>query len=253
MSGEVFAPVDWTMSGEVFAPVDCPCIDASPALDALVGPENCTQFAPRAGKPDVCYPLGFGTGSCRSWDMGLAPHCDGRSPPQWCRESWCYVDPVQCSKSKHDLHGTRNQPGLLGSLFFSYGTCNSSDQSWTTSYDWDAARLRYLRVVVPDFDYPWHFKREPTGAICQGRANASRWCEVAFWDDTVPWVGAIIDYLERGRERFDFGGYNFTARSEGASEGVKLSGGKNFTAAVRDVQYSAADMVRRSVSTPHGL
>ena len=225
--------------------VDCPCVDASPVLAALVGPDNCTLFAPRAGKPEVCYPPDFGIGSCRAWDMGLAPHCDGGSPPQWCRESWCYVDPMQCARSSHDLHGTLNQNGLLGNLFFSYGTCKSSDQPWTISYDWDAARSREMRVVVPDFDYPWHFKREPNGAICQGRSNTSGWCEDAFWDDTIPWAGAFIDYLEIGRATFGFSVLNYTARSNGASESVRLSGGSNWSAAIRDVQYGAADLVRR--------
>ena len=37
------------------------------------------------------YPADFGTGSCKAWDEGMAPFCDGPNPPAHCAKKWCFV------------------------------------------------------------------------------------------------------------------------------------------------------------------
>jgi len=90
----------------------------------------CAAIADRSGTTIMNYggPVTFDgcVGSfCSPWDKGTNPKCVGDSPPDWCSQSWCYVDPEACdistapSVSKAMIGATIQG----GPLYFSYATC----------------------------------------------------------------------------------------------------------------------------------
>ena len=70
------------------------------------------------------YASTYGLNKCDAHDATLAPYCSvgtGRSPPEWCADSWCYVDATNCE----DLVLTNSVffPGLK----YSYSTCGDAN------------------------------------------------------------------------------------------------------------------------------
>lgn len=82
-------------------------------------------------KTEVSYPADLG-GSCDQWEAESHPTCKGNSPPAWCKESWCYVDPRNCHLQILPKKAVY-QPGALYQtlpLYYSYSTCGATD-TWT--------------------------------------------------------------------------------------------------------------------------
>ena len=218
----------------------CPCIDVSHLLAAATT-ENCTLHMAAEGIPQdpVCYPVGYGSW-CQAWDHGVAS-CNAANPAFYCTQSWCYVDHERCRRSEYDLTGTKLWPSLVGELYFSYGSCGSSDAArvdYNQAFDEDVGVHRALSVVIPAPNYPWHFKREPSsGALCGWEQRELQWCVDLAWDGSVAWEGAMIDYLERVRQVGGFKSFNYTMRSFSADLAIRQRPtGNNWTAAVHDVQ-----------------
>ena len=78
------------------------------------------------GGTEYTYPATYGFDSCATHDTGLQPYCNVANPPDWCADSWCYVD-TNCNVGIGALHSSYF-PGLV----YSYATCGSSNSfgSW---------------------------------------------------------------------------------------------------------------------------
>ena len=119
----------------------CPCLSGSTTL-----PNGGTVLL--AGKT-YDYPASYGLGTCEKHDETLAPYCSvgtGRSPPEWCADTWCYVDPANCA----DLVTTNSVffPGLK----YSYSTCGDANtfDSWFRGND-DSHTLADLTNLVSGY------------------------------------------------------------------------------------------------------
>lgn len=109
----------------------CPCIgiDYSSAN---------TTFNPIAINDGISsthgdFPAELGT-SCKAWDDKSHPLCKSSSPPDFCKQRWCFVDPCNC-----DLPGTDKQSSSTylstwtyhkKPLHYSYETCGSTIDPW---------------------------------------------------------------------------------------------------------------------------
>ena len=100
----------------------CPCLSGSTTL-----PNGGTVLL--AGKT-YDYPASYGLGTCEKHDETLAPYCSvgtGRSPPEWCADTWCYVDKDTCNRVN-----LKSSYFVDVDLYYSYATCGSlnSFDSW---------------------------------------------------------------------------------------------------------------------------
>ena len=68
----------------------CPCLSSS----STSLPNN--NQVVLAGKT-YDYPATYGLDTCKSHDEALAPYCSETPKPEWCSDSWCYVDAKNCS------------------------------------------------------------------------------------------------------------------------------------------------------------
>lgn len=104
---------------------DCPCV----GIDDIEGETTVSlgDGKTKDHKADV-------GAKCKSWEEGWHPECKGKSPPGWCSQQWCYVDPCNCKnvadvpKPSDYLPGAKYQGKPV---HYSYATCGGSD-SWTT-------------------------------------------------------------------------------------------------------------------------
>ena len=93
----------------------CPCVEW-PGLDNYVD-GSCLNYTPSGGMEDAlssssstsnsnsyCYPIDYGAGICKTWDLTMQPFCADSSgdalpsAPAWCFDQFCYVDPNNCDK-----------------------------------------------------------------------------------------------------------------------------------------------------------
>jgi hypothetical protein len=110
----------------------------SSAVDAAKwGAENCRciGIGPQPGTTKVsikdkhvAYPADTGA-TCHAWDAGNHPECSGGSPPSWCSQAWCYVDPCSCTLSTppktSNYLPSANYQGKP--IYYSYATCGGTD------------------------------------------------------------------------------------------------------------------------------
>lgn len=95
----------------------CPCV----GIDNLKG-----YYASQEDYYHVQRPVEAGA-SCEAWDDAKHPACRGSMPPQWCSQSWCYVDPCNC---KLDVVPKMSTAGIKyqgNDAYWSYNTCGGTD------------------------------------------------------------------------------------------------------------------------------
>lgn len=241
---------------------DCPCIDVSQlfvdaglfvqdkyvqVLQAEPGGDNCVagaiiDYKMGRGMPNktaFCHPSNYGSLTCQAWDAGYPlPHaCGAIDAPSWCPLSWCYVDKDACRRSDKDVQGTLAFPALAGSLFFSYGTCGTATEdvlSYTTDQEpiTDIGNGQVVAVGIPAMDYPMHYKRDANGSVVTGIGEL-------YFDDSVPWEGSMIDFMNAVQSTSVFAGFNYTYSSNGARLTKPSS---KWTAVVYDVGNHLLDM-----------
>eukprot|EP00931_Biecheleriopsis_adriatica_P028389 TRINITY_DN16929_c0_g1_i1.p1 TRINITY_DN16929_c0_g1~~TRINITY_DN16929_c0_g1_i1.p1 ORF type:complete len:332 (+),score=59.32 TRINITY_DN16929_c0_g1_i1:84-1079(+) len=97
-----------------------------------IGPQPGTTKVAIDGKL-VDFPADTGS-MCQAWEKGNHPQCSGKSPPSWCSQAWCYVDPCKCKlATPPKTSGYLPDSNFQGKpVFFSYATCGGSD-SYTAS------------------------------------------------------------------------------------------------------------------------
>jgi len=104
------------------------------------GAENCrcVGVGPQPGTTQVTikdkqvdFPADVGA-FCNAWEEDNHPECSGNEPPDWCSQSWCYVDPCSCKlptppKTSNYVPAANYQGKAV---YYSYATCGGSD-SWS--------------------------------------------------------------------------------------------------------------------------
>ena len=119
---------------------ECPCLDV-PQVNPFF--PNCTIV--EQGDEVFCYSVDYGR-YCNTWDESLEPYCSHENDdvPDWCFQSWCYVDATKCIESTVQMSLSVIHDGL----FFSYETCGSED-TWSQYNIRNALQGRKLKVGIP--------------------------------------------------------------------------------------------------------
>ena len=93
-------------------------------------------FATHTTPAGFSYPAKYGVGECAAWDATMQPDCADaagapkENAPEWCADSWCWVDQTNCKLADTDVTKSAYFPG--SSLVFSYNTCGkkSTFDTW---------------------------------------------------------------------------------------------------------------------------
>ena len=91
-----------------FSP-ECPCINLEEHVGAFWSGENrSVEIDFQASGLNVnrscfvsdrfLYPGNYGLGTCRKWDNGVPPYCEGNENT-FCTRPWCYVNASACKDS----------------------------------------------------------------------------------------------------------------------------------------------------------
>jgi len=226
---------------------ECPCIDATEALSVL---SNCVRedyetspgiLINRGVNEINCVPLSYGS-FCQSHDLINDPSCfsgDSQNStnvdlfkkqtdliPEYCSKQWCYVDEKKCKESSELLY--QSDSTVPSNLFHSYTTCGSGADSWLDFHTTKSVRNKVIQVTIPAIRFPMHYKTK------DGKVDES-----LYSDDSVPFEGWIIDYLNTISDISNITKFTFTHRSGGSDKAIP---GSIFTAAVYDVQVGISDM-----------
>jgi len=226
----------------------CNCINQTSVLASLEN-RHCTTAA---GKPGVYLKLG---GSCVSYDYGSSaclqhdllhdPICQGdlstTTIPPYCSQPWCFVNATSCKKNSEEFIFKSEYFLDQHDIFWSCSTCNSTDYFWQQYLDSSPNNVSVigginLTAIIPTFQYPVMGKQLPGGALWERTEN-----NTYYFDDTVPFGGIYIDYvnaiaqLSNGDIQNDI---SFTHTSKGSLKRYTSA----FTAAVQDVENGLADM-----------
>eukprot|EP00429_Kryptoperidinium_foliaceum_P136239 CAMPEP_0176272188 /NCGR_PEP_ID=MMETSP0121_2-20121125/45586_1 /TAXON_ID=160619 /ORGANISM="Kryptoperidinium foliaceum, Strain CCMP 1326" /LENGTH=338 /DNA_ID=CAMNT_0017612355 /DNA_START=45 /DNA_END=1061 /DNA_ORIENTATION=- len=114
----------WTEKVPEVGTAGCRCI----GFDNIPGTIDLDLEGPEGNISNASYPAEIG-GTCRAWDDKRHPMCAGDSPPKWCKQRWCYVDPCSCDlDTKPKVTMYLPDATFAGkSLYYSYETCGSKD------------------------------------------------------------------------------------------------------------------------------
>jgi len=99
-----------------------------------IGPQNGTTKVTIDGKLKD-FPADTGA-MCKKWEEDRHPSCLGKSPPSWCSQAWCYVDPCSCNlptppKTSSYLPESKYQGKPI---YYSYQTCGGTDSYTSSTY-----------------------------------------------------------------------------------------------------------------------
>ena len=244
----------------------CPCIDvsslfgeylATTAVASLLrtqGQEDCQDgdiLGPHVsvdhgltGDDRFCYPITYGSNGCQAYDALLKGDyacntAEGVDPPSWCASAWCFVDMEACRRSDLSMSGANSWEDITP-YFFSYGTCAADDtvdfaleySKATTTIPYDGSG-EVFRVGIPTMVWPMHFKRDATGAVVLGVEDP------LYFDDSVPWEGIMIDYMDALLSVAPYAGFNYTFTTPVSRLAFPES---KWTATVFDVTKKVVDM-----------
>lgn len=173
--------------------------------------------------------------TCHAWnDNGASEFrssCNMTNPrPSWCSQQWCYVAaPLNCSLRIHRSTDTHNS-----GKYWSYEVCGNPHPE-VNPLPLDGSTLR---VVVPGIWYPTHYKRNPTtGAVYEDGKGA------AYYDDTIKYEGAYVDYMEAVQREAAKQGSNFKIVYTHISDwSANLNHSSSWTAAIYDIEQGRVDM-----------
>jgi hypothetical protein len=105
---------------------DCRCVGISPQ-------PGTTKVSIDGKKHD--FPSETGA-TCYTWDKDNHPDCSGASPPSWCKQAWCYVDPCKCKATTPPKTSSylpeSNYQGKP--IYYSYQTCGGTDSYTATEH-----------------------------------------------------------------------------------------------------------------------
>lgn len=150
---------------------ECPCVDPFALSGVDVGNGTRASGSVRGsnapgsppgcalkGTDGTCFPETYGAGSCATHDSSLST-CTGGSPPEWCADSWCFVDPLNCARpydpSTYFPDARLGESVHSPKLSYSYETCGHlnhfTDRAATTHVGLlkAFAAVRPIRVSFP--------------------------------------------------------------------------------------------------------
>jgi len=221
--------------------IDCPCID----VESFFSNKTLYESKSSNGKDLVISSLGnylpvdYGGSYCASHDLEVDPLCNNNNKaPDYCENEWCYVDKEQCMQSSEFLYKSNNFP----ELYYSYSTCDSTAENWLISLSTSLIRNEDVLVTIPAILKPAHFKNDMSG-------NGTE-----YSDDSIPWKGWIIDYLDAVYDVANtdgakgIGSFKYVTVSTGRSKSNK----SQWEASIEDVGAGLSDMSASTfwVSTP---
>ena len=101
-------------------------------LDVAAGVERLQVHPHGSGGTPYFYAVNYGA-ECMPHDANVEPFCHSSSPPSWCMDSWCYVDPSQSGCEGHLVRSKY----FSAEVYYSYSACGMAN-----SYDqWYANRM----------------------------------------------------------------------------------------------------------------
>jgi hypothetical protein len=222
---------------------ECPCIDSSNLVYLLA---NCGEEILSANgtvqqqegfwhsgydflggqSAGSCYPVTYGSQTCQPHDRTVDPICLVDAPPSYCSESWCYVDTEKCKSSSELLFQSDVFTDILGrQLYYSHSTCNSTNL-WFSFKSNQVLEGKRISVTVPEVWAPVHYKLTADGNIASSSGSE-------YYDDSIPWKGWLLDYLDDVLEISNVKSFDYTPRSGGSEVAITSS---IYTGAVYDVQ-----------------
>lgn len=214
----------------------CPCINVT---SNLLGPEVVAKSGYRP-------PVGYGSSECRDWDA-LRDECSAASPPSWCSLNWCYVDRDVCMGSSMYVRRSIEFPAS-DNLYYSWETCadtlgtlNKEDEIYQKYLSKSENDGRLVRVGIPECWHPYHFKRDSTGAVYEGKG-------AIYTNPAIPWEGIIPNYLNAMLPYTSWRNVTFVTVSGGAQ---RYFPGSMWTAAVQDVSSHLVVRTGRIKPSPH--
>jgi len=142
--------------------------------------------------------------------------------------------------AERPLDERRQQLGGHHPLLLLYRTCAADDtgdfaleySKATTTIPYDGSG-EVFRVGIPTMVYPMHFKRDATGAVVLGVEDP------LYFDDSVPWEGIMIDYMDALLSVAPYAGFNYTFTTPVSRLAFP---GSKWTATVFDVTKHVVDM-----------
>ena len=206
----------------------CPCLASLPAPTS-----NCSGETAE-------LPLDYGLG-CAVHDLNVSSTCSVANPPVWCTSAWCYVDKDACHNADTSVAYAKSVYAGR-EHFWSYETCGAPLTYWSvvetdTSFNRilsSSLEGATLTIALPSVAYyPTHFKRDSV----TGEALTENLDEYLI-DDSIPWEGALIDYLNAVLSGSNMEAFHYTFTSRGA-RGEFASA---WTALVGEVAAGNADL-----------
>eukprot|EP00985_Skeletonema_marinoi_P034995 scaffold45345_cov212-Skeletonema_marinoi.AAC.1 len=238
----------------------CKCINQTSVLASELQNRDCTTAT---GRPGVylthdekrltlggsCVAYDYGSSACLQHDLLHDPKCQGDLStaviPPYCFQTWCYVDAKSCKKnSAEDIYKSNYFSHFSPEydVFYSYSTCNTTDYFWKQQLESLATNASVvggisITATVPRDDDETLNKKWPDGTILTPRET-----EDNYFDDTIPFGGIYIDYMNSivKLSKGDIRNVTYTHTSRGSLNRYKA--GSRFTAAVPDVQNGLVDM-----------
>lgn len=216
-----------------FGSDDCPCVITKDLLE-VNSSNNCSVITYGDGLKTTqpCLSTNYGSTSCTTHDLNepTISGCgkDNSSSPRFCYESWCYVDYEKCRRSNHAQHKSTLFPGL----YYSYDTCNATGNFYFEHTTTSNLRGANISVVIPGSLFPYHYKRTAEGEIASYEGPE-------YYNDTIPYQGSIIDYMDKLQTLTAVNQFSYTFRSGKQGSGFSSS---SFSTSVHDVQRGVVDM-----------
>lgn len=157
-------------SAGLYGTSSCPCV----GIDNMKG-----YYATQQDAYHVQYSAEAGA-SCSTWEMGMHPECRGGyyDGPEWCRQSWCYVDPCNCHLDilpKETNAGVKFQGGLA---YWSYATCGSVDHYSEDMNKDGCVSQKTEALCIANSDCAWN------GEMCGGK-DAMNSCKAKDTSDQL--------------------------------------------------------------------
>lgn len=151
----------------------------------LAAAEECACTGSNAGIPNSSPHQGTNIGKyCSTWDVNT-DICRKQNPPNWCAESWCYVQ-KDCTLNG-EMEGDKiSSYGEESQLFWSYKVCGSTD---------------YFSGEFDDFTYKFEGCGEPRESPldvyylvdASGSINPTEWQQQMVFLSKILEHGMIVD------------------------------------------------------------
>lgn len=105
------------------------------------------------------------------------------------------------------------------SLYYSYSTCkNNSIGHFTNFITTQSSKRKFISSVVPEMMFPRHYKEGFNNGDIDGGSKYGDGDEITLYrNNTIPWKGFLLHYLNDVLEMSDIGGLNYVPRSVSSS------------------------------------